>query len=316
MSPNRIAFTIFGQDVYWYGILMALGVIIAIYLALKEAKRKNIHQDQLLDLCLIMIPCGIVGARLYYVLFELEHYLANPIRILYIWEGGLAIYGAIIGGAIGMLLYTRKKKLRFLRFADIIAPGLILAQAIGRWGNFFNQEAFGLPITDPNMTWFPFAVEIAGPHTFNGVACSNPYHMATFFYESMWCLLGFIFIWCMRKKFKHDGDVFFTYVIVYSFERMIVEGWRGDSLWLIPDVIRVSQMLSLVLFVGAIVFWLVRRAKEKKLGYLIWPKPLESASAADAPAADARAAHATDEKQSTSDEHAKTDAHHEDHKNS
>ncbi len=114
----------------------------------------------MLDLCLVIIPCGVVGARLYYVLFELKQYLSNPIRMLYIWEGGLAIYGAVIGGLLGLLIYTRVKKMRFLKLADCIAPGLILAQAIGRWGNFFNQEAYGAPITNPKLWWFPFAVYI------------------------------------------------------------------------------------------------------------------------------------------------------------
>jgi len=282
---SRVAFTIFGKDVYWYGILMAIAVGIAVLLALKEAKRKNITQDTVIDLCLVLVPCGIIGARLYYVIFELEQYLADPIRILYIWEGGLAIFGAVIGGAIGLFVYTRRKKISFLRVADIIVPGLVLAQAIGRWGNFFNQEAFGFPITDPSMTWFPYAVEITVPHTFNGVPCEYPFHMATFFYESMWCLLVFLFLWSMRKKFKHDGDATIWYFLLYSAERMFVEGLRGDSLWLIRDVIRVSQALSLVLFVACAAFLLIRHVREKKLGYLIWPsmqtEPLEAAEDAE-----------------------------------
>ncbi len=279
INPDRVAFSVFGRDIYWYGVLMALGIVIAVLLAMREAKRKQLNEDTVLDLCLVIIPCGVVGARLYYVLFELDQYLADPIRMLYIWEGGLAIFGAVIGGLIGMLVYARKKKLRFLKLADLIAPGLVLAQAIGRWGNFFNQEAFGLPVTNPDLLWFPMSVKIDTPwnggfHTFNGVPCSEPYHLATFFYESFWCVLVFLFLWfILRKRTKHDGDVFIWYVMLYGFERMFVEGLRGDSLWLIEGAVRVSQLLSALLFLAALGFLLVRHFKEKKLGYLIWPKP-------------------------------------------
>ena len=163
MNIDRVAFTIFGKDIYWYGVLMAVGIIVAVLLAYKETKRKGLKEDTIFDMCLIVIPMGVVGARLYYVLFELEHYLQDPIRILYIWEGGLAIYGAVIFGLLGALIYGRRKKIRFLTLADCIAPGLVLAQAIGRWGNFFNQEAFGLPITNPDLMWFPLAVKIDRP---------------------------------------------------------------------------------------------------------------------------------------------------------
>ena len=271
--PDRVAFTLWGKDIYWYGILMAVGIVVAVLLAMREGKRKKLPEDTIVDLCLVMIPLGVVFARLYYVLFELDRYLQDPITILYIWEGGLAIYGAVLGGLLGAVIYARVKKLRFLRLVDCIAPGLVLAQAIGRWGNFFNQEAFGLPINNGELLWFPFAVKIEGLHYFNGVLCENPYHMATFFYESVWCLLVFIFLWSYRKKFRHDGDAFLTYAMLYAFERMFVEGLRGDSLWLIEGAVRVSQLLSALLFLAALGFLLVRHFKEKKLGYLIWPKP-------------------------------------------
>lgn len=270
-NPSRVAFSLFGRDIYWYGVLMATGILIAVLLAIREAKRKGMSEDTMLDLCLVIIPCGVVGARLYYVLFELKQYLSNPIRMLYIWEGGLAIYGAVIGGMLGLLIYTRVKKMRFLKLADCIAPGLILAQAIGRWGNFFNQEAYGAPITNPKLWWFPFAVYIENS------PLEHPFYYATFFYESMWCVLVFLFLWFyLRKRTKHDGDMMLAYTVLYGFERMFVEGLRTDSLWLIPDVIRVSQLLSFVVFAAGIVFILVRRAREKKLNRLIWPSPEEA----------------------------------------
>ena len=278
-NPSRVAFTLFGRDVYWYGVLMALGILIGVWLTLKEGKRKKLTEDDILDMCLVIIPSGVVGARLYYVIFEWASYASNPIRALYIWEGGLAIYGAVIGGLIGMFIYSRVKKIRFLKLADCIAPGLVLAQAIGRWGNFFNQEAFGLPINNGELMWFPFAVYIEGYHTFNGQPCSNPYHMATFFYESVWCLIVFIILWSCRRKFKHDGDAILSYAALYGLERMFVERLRGDSLYIIKPGgsiaagIRVSEMLSFILVAAIAAFFLIRYFKEKKLGRLIWPAP-------------------------------------------
>ena len=278
-NPSRVAFTLFGRDVYWYGVLMALGILIGVWLTLREGKRKKLTEDDILDMCLVIIPSGVVGARLYYVIFEWASYASNPIRALYIWEGGLAIYGAVIGGLIGMFIYSRVKKIRFLKLADCIAPGLVLAQAIGRWGNFFNQEAFGLPINNGELMWFPFAVYIEGYHTFNGQPCSNPYHMATFFYESVWCFIVFIILWSCRRKFKHDGDAILSYAALYGLERMFVERLRGDSLYIIKPGgaiaagIRVSEMLSFILVVAIAAFFLIRHFKEKKLGRLIWPAP-------------------------------------------
>ena len=247
-NPSRVAFTLFGRDVYWYGVLMALGILIGVWLTLREGKRKKLTEDDILDMCLVIIPSGVVGARLYYVIFEWASYASNPIRALYIWEGGLAIYGAVIGGLLGMFIYSKVRKIRFLKLADCIAPGLVLAQAIGRWGNFFNQEAFGLPISNGELMWFPFAVYIEGYHTFNGQPCSNPYHMATFFYESVWCLIVFIILWSCRKKFRHDGDAILSYAALYGLERML-------------------------LVVAIAAFFLIRHFKEKKLGRLIWPAP-------------------------------------------
>ena len=278
-NPSRVAFTLFGRDVYWYGVLMALGILIGVWLTLKEGKRRKLTEDDILDMCLVIIPSGVVGARLYYVIFEWASYASNPIRALYIWEGGLAIYGAVIGGLIGMFIYSRVKKIRFLKLADCIAPGLVLAQAIGRWGNFFNQEAFGLPINNGELMWFPFAVYIEGYHTFNGQPCSNPYHMATFFYESVWCFIVFIILWSCRRKFKHNGDAILSYAALYGLERMFVERLRGDSLYIIKPGgaiaagVRVSEMLSFILVAAIAAFFLIRYFKENKLGRLIWPAP-------------------------------------------
>ena len=294
-NPSRVAFTLFGRDVYWYGVLMALGILIAVWLTLKEGKRKRLTEDDILDMCLVIIPSGVVGARLYYVIFEWASYASNPIRALYIWEGGLAIYGAVIGGLLGMFIYSRVRKIRFLKLADCIAPGLVLAQAIGRWGNFFNQEAYGLPVTPemlaahPILGYFPISVAIEGTHYFDKAVCTAcataangaHLHLATFFYESAWCLIVFVVLWLTRKRVKHDGDTFFLYVLLYSLERTFVEGLRGDSLWIIKpsaagmtDGVRVSQALSFLLFVGVLAFFIIRAVREKKEGRLMWPKPI------------------------------------------
>ena len=294
INPDRVAFTLFGKDIYWYGVLMCVGIVLAVLLAQAEEKRKKLPKDIVIDMCLVVIPAGVIGARLYYVLFELDQYLANPISILYVWEGGLAIYGAVIGGLIAAFIFARVRKVRFLALADTIVPGLVLAQAIGRWGNFFNQEAFGLPVTQqmlakfPILNYFPFSVSLDGAHVFDDAFCTacvtatngGHLHLATFFYESLWCLLIFVFIMLVRRRFKHDGDAFAWYTLLYSFERMFVEGLRGDSLWLIQpsapgltDGVRVSQLLSAILFVLAAAFLIVRALREKKLGRLIWPSP-------------------------------------------
>ncbi len=284
-NPDRICFSIGPVNVYWYGVLMATGIVLAILLAMQEAKRKKLYADAIIDACLIMIPMGVIGARLYYVLFEWETYAANPISALYIWQGGLAMYGSMIGGLLGLFIFSRWKKIRFTKMIDCIAPGLVLAQAIGRWGNFFNQEAFGLPVTQgmmerlPLLRYFPFSVYIEGAHSFDGVFCTNPVHLATFFYESAWCLLVAIVIWCCRKKFKHDGDAFLTYLLLYGFERMFVEGLRGDSLYLLQpggvfvNGVRVSQMLSFLAVVAIGLFFILRAVREKKEGRLMWPAP-------------------------------------------
>lgn len=286
-NPDKICFSIGSVNIYWYGVLMATGIVIAMLLANLECKRKKLYPDAIVDLCLWIIPCGIIGARLYYVLFSWKNYAANPISALYIWEGGLAFYGCALGGLIGLLIFANRKKLRPLRLLDCIAPGLVLAQAIGRWGNFFNQEAFGLPVTPemltrfPILQYFPMSVFIDGAHSFNGVYCTNPVHLATFFYESVWCFLVFIILWSVRKKFKHDGDCFLSYALLYGFERMFIEGLRGDSLYVIkPETVgwlsggmRVSQLLSAILVVAIGVFFIIRSSREKKLGKLIWPEP-------------------------------------------
>jgi phosphatidylglycerol:prolipoprotein diacylglycerol transferase len=261
-NPSSVIFSLWGRDIYWYGVLMAIAIIVGVLLASREANRKGINPDSIIDYALLAVPLGLIFARLYYVVFEWEAFASNPIKILYVWEGGLAIYGAVIGGIIAALIFCKWKKISLFVLLDILIPSLLLGQAIGRWGNFFNQEAYGPIVTNPAWQWFPFAVKIEATSTI---------HYATFFYESMWCLLVFLFLMWRRKKFKHNGDVFLWGVMLYTFERAFIESLRQDSLWLIPDKIRVSQLVSAVLFILILTFFIIRYFKEKKNGMVYCP---------------------------------------------
>ncbi|MBR5108772.1 MAG: prolipoprotein diacylglyceryl transferase [Clostridia bacterium] len=233
-----------------YGLLIAAAMAVSVWLCTKREKELGLQKDLTYDLALWVIPAGVAGARLYYVAFRWEMYRANPLSILYVWEGGLAIYGGVIGGALAVLAYSSIKKVPFGKLADMIAPGLLLSQAIGRWGNFFNGEAYGRLIVNPALQWFPIAVFV-----------ENEWHMATFFYESAWDLLGFWLLWLNRKKTKAHGDLFLLYLCWYGLGRAVIEGLRTDSLMLGP--VRVSQALSAALCVGACIMLCRRRRSEK-----------------------------------------------------
>ena len=226
----------------WYSVLIVCGIALAIYLAGREESRLGLPQDTAIDVALIAVPFGIVGARLYYVIMRWEAFVNHPLSVLYIWEGGIAIYGAVIGGVIGVWLYARRKKLPFLVIADLIVPGLLLAQAIGRWGNYFNMEAYGPLVQNPRLQFFPMAVLIPE-------ADGYQWHAATFFYESLWNLCGFAVLWCLRKKQRKQGNLLAWYFVIYGSGRFIIEQLRQDSLYLGP--LRVSQYLSLLLCAGA-----------------------------------------------------------------
>lgn len=233
---SRVAFSLFGKDIYWYGIIIATALIVGVVLGVVEAKRRGFRSEIVLDFMLLAIPFGIVCARLYYVIFEWENYAGNLLRIIAVWEGGLAIYGAVIGGIIAAFVFKRWRRVNIGDMLDIAAPGLIIAQAIGRWGNYVNQEAHGGLITNPSLQWFPAGVQINGE-----------WFQATFFYESMWNLLVFIMLMAVRKKVKVRGGVFALYIALYGLGRFWIEALRTDSLMI--SEIRVSQLLSAVLFV-------------------------------------------------------------------
>lgn len=252
---DPIAFSFGSLDVYWYGIIIATGIFAAIFLSTREAEKRGIEGDHIVDMALWAIPLAFIGARLYYVLFELGYYLEHPSQIIAIWNGGIAIYGGLIAGGLTVYWYTKKKGIPIWLMLDILAPNVLLAQAMGRWGNYMNQEAHGGEVTRSFLENLFLPDFIINQMEINGV-----YYHPTFLYESLWSLLGFILIVVLRNK-KHllrQGEVALSYVLWYSFGRFFIEGLRTDSLWLF-DFIRISQALSLLLFVAALSLWIYRR---------------------------------------------------------
>jgi phosphatidylglycerol:prolipoprotein diacylglycerol transferase len=270
--------------VHWYGIILGAAAFFGLYLAIREGRRFGIPSDFFMDLLLFGIPSAIIGARIYYVAFKWEEYKHDPVEMFKIWNGGIAIYGALIGAIICAVIYVRRKGYSFFRIADICAPSLIAGQMIGRWGNFMNQEAHGGPVSESflrDTLHLPgFIVDqmwIGGQH----------YH-PTFLYESLWNLAGLILLIVIRRRrFVKAGEIFFGYLFWYSLGRFFIEGLRTDSLafqgpaWLESLVsalwspmlllfepgyldpaygnIRISQLLALLLMLAAIVFILWRR---------------------------------------------------------
>ncbi|CEO27281.1 prolipoprotein diacylglyceryl transferase [Paraclostridium sordellii] len=241
---DRVAFTIFGIDVMWYGILMAIGMILGTLIALKEAKRVGIKEDNILDLAIIAIPVGLICARLYYVIFNWEYYASNPYQVFNFRGGGMAIHGALIGGVLAGYLFSRYKKINFFKLADTVIIGMPLAQAIGRWGNFINKEAHGGPT---NLPW--------------GIMVDGVKVHPTFLYESIWDFGIFVFLWMFRKKKSYEGQIIVLYAILYSLGRFFIEGLRTDSLMIGP--LRMAQVISLVGVIGGLIAHIYLSKKSK-----------------------------------------------------
>jgi len=267
----------------WYSLIITTGIILAVLYVWFRFKEAGLSIDDLIDFALIVIPSGIVGARLYYVIFEFDHYLIKGDfwgtlkGIVSVWNGGLAIYGGVIAGGIAAVLVAHHKKIKLLKILDMLAPAVMMAQSIGRWGNFTNVEAFGGPTTLP---WRMCSPKIAKNLYYNDLITDSGYFQAvageigahpTFLYESLWNLIGFLVIYFVfvRKKKLHkiDGQIFYSYLIWYGLGRLWIEGLRTDSLYLIDGVIRVSQLvalLSLLAGIGLMIFGLVRYFKYGK----------------------------------------------------
>lgn len=295
---DSVALNIFGYEIVWYGIIITLGIIAAVCYVLWRAKQEHISTDDVLDLAIYVVLGGLVGARLYYVLTSLDSYVADSFtQTLYnfvaVWKGGLAIYGGLIGGAIAAVIVVKIKKINLLRVFDMVGPAAMIGQLIGRWGNFFNAEAFG------DATDLPWRMGIR-----------NKYHTdtifvhPTFLYESLWNLVGFIIINLLYKKKKFDGQVFLMYVAWYGLGRMFIEGLRADSLYV--GSIRISQLVAFVTCIIAViaiivVMALAKQGKTKPTAYM------EAASVSMGAAGSVTADKAIPEQSDTADNVGSTD---------
>ncbi len=263
------SFSIFGFEVKFYGVIMALSMLFGVLLAIKLAKKHKIKSDDIYVLALIALPLAVVFARLFFCFFYERNY--SFVDLFKIREGGLAIYGGVFGGVLGLIIYSLIKKdfSLFFKFLDICAPCLILGQICGRWGNFFNQEAYGNPITNPKWQWFPFGVFIESCTQKTCTCAGSGWHQATFFYESLWNLIGFVILLFVFKKSRKLGTTTATYLIWYGVGRFFIEGLRTDSLYIGGSSIRVSQLISLILIIvgSAIILVanLVNHLKKRKI---------------------------------------------------
>ncbi len=251
---NPIALKLGPISIHWYGVIIATGVVLALWLAIREGHRHGVAEDDFYDYLLWALPVAIICARTYYVIFQWPYYSMHPDEIIAIWDGGIAIYGAIIGGFITLLCFCHYRHLSAWLMMDIIAPALILAQGIGRWGNFMNQEAFG------RITSKAALMAQGIPHwIIQQMFIGGQYRVPTFLYESLWDVLGFLVLILLRHR-QHlfrEGEVFLTYLMWYGCGRFVIEGMRTDSLMLGP--IRISQLLSLVFVCGALILFIYRR---------------------------------------------------------
>lgn len=261
---NPVAFQLGGLSLKWYGLLMAAGVVVAAWLAISEGQKRQIMSDDFIDFMLWAVPIGFIGARAYYVIFEWGYYSQHPDQIIAIWNGGIAIYGGLLAGLAVLLVFCYNRVLSPWLMLDIIVPGVQLAQVLVRWGNFINQEAYGA------KTSLAFLQSLHLPQfVINQMYINGAYRQPTFLYESFFNLIGLILILALRHK-KHlfqQGEIFCSYLIWYGLVRFFVEGMRTDSLY-IAGTIRVSQALSLVLIIFAIVTIIYRRKRGKNKWYL------------------------------------------------
>ena len=255
-SLNRIFLQLGPLPIYWYGVIIAAGAFLGLYLATKESDRLGLKKDLIVDLIVFAIPIAIISARIYYVIFEWDRYVGQPWwKMFAIWEGGIAIHGALIGSVITAIIYARVKKVSFWQLADILAPSLILGQAIGRWGNFMNQEAHGGPIAESTYNSFH---QYLPDFIMNQMCIDGVMYHPTFLYESFWNILVFILLLVLRRFNPLRGEIFLTYMIAYSVGRFFIEGLRTDSLYIIGQL-RTAQTISVLLIILAIILIIYRR---------------------------------------------------------
>ena len=254
---DRVAIDLGFLKIYWYSITMFLGVLVGIIVAYIEIKRKKIDTTKFENMAFYAILSGFIGARIYYCLFNLDYYLANPLEIIMIWHGGLAIHGGIIGAVVAMYLYCKKHELSIVEMLDICAPALIIGQVIGRWGNFFNSEAHGGIVTRS------FLESLHLPNfIINGMYINGNYYHPTFLYESLLNLICFIILMALRRNKKiRLGIITGIYLMWYAIVRFFIESLRTDALML--GSLRMAQVISVVIFIVGLVFIILSKKKEK-----------------------------------------------------
>ena len=264
---NPIAFNVFGIEVYWYGIIIVTGIFAGLFAASINAKRTNQNPEIYMDLLMYAVVFAIIFARLYYVVFSWDEYKNDLMKIFAFREGGLAIYGGIIGAVLTLYVFCKFKKANFWIMADTAAPGLILGQAIGRWGNFFNMEAFGgytdglfsMWLKASKVKYIPKGIGNELLNEIEGIKYLAVH--PTFLYESLWSIVVFIILMMYLKKKKFDGEIFFLYLLGYSLGRLWIEGLRTDQLILGSTGIAVSQLLALILVIISSVYIVYKRKK-------------------------------------------------------
>ena len=237
IDPNPVL-DIGPLSIHLYGLIIGIGLLLAVFYAYKRCHRYGLRQDDIIDGVLWILPFAILCARLYYCIFKWDTYAPNPISVLYIWNGGLAIYGGIIGAVIGLVVFCRVRKIKLGAFLDLVSLGFLIGQSIGRWGNFFNREAFG----GETESFLRMGL-------LNSDTGKVTYHHPTFLYESLWNALGFCLLHWLSKKRKYDGQIALCYAAWYGLGRAMIEGLRTDSLYIGP--FRVSQLLALISFLAA-----------------------------------------------------------------
>ena len=286
-SFDRVALELFGKPIYWYGVIIMLGIVAAAIHVLIRSKREGFTPDDVLDLGIFTVLFGVLGARLYYVVTTLDtHEYKSIIDVLAVWEGGLAIYGGIIAGCTALVLTAARKKINPLKVMDATGPGVMLAQAIGRWGNFMNGEAFGYEVAEGSAL-YPFRMGLISEYTHTG--SEMHFYHPTFLYESVWNIVGFIIICFLYRKKKFNGQIALMYFAWYGFGRMFIEGLRTDSLYVGP--FRISQVVGAACFVVGVALMIAglilsKKGKLDKWLTVRWAEPVPAEGVAVAESAE------------------------------
>ncbi|WP_078392205.1 prolipoprotein diacylglyceryl transferase [Shouchella patagoniensis] len=250
---NRVFLSLGPIDIYWYAVLILSGVGVAYLWTRYESERRGLPKETFADLLVWALPISIISARLYYVIFRWDQFADNPVSVFYLREGGIAIHGALIGAVVTAIVFARVKKLSFWKIADVAAPAILIGQAIGRWGNFVNQEVYGGPVSRDFLEGL-----LLPDWIINQMYIGGTYYHPTFLYESLWSIVGVILLILLRRVNLRQGELFFSYMIWYSVGRFFIEGIRLDYL-LIGESLRTAQLISIILIAVAIILWIYRR---------------------------------------------------------